>query len=250
MKAVTKYFMVVQIILSVFVTLLWLLGMTTFDVGAAPPTIHADFNGDGFDDLAVGVPFEDIGVISDAGAVNVLYGSSTIGLSSIGDQFWHQDSPGILDRSETDDNFGYSLAAGDFNGDGFDDLAVGVRNEDIGTIGDAGAVNVLYGSATGLSSAGNQFWHQDRPGILDRAEAFDGFGWALVAGDFNNDGFDDLAVGVIGEDIGNITNAGAVNVLYGSATGLSSTGNQFLNQNSPGILDTAESGDNFGSALK
>src|ERR671912_1857643 len=40
-------------------------------------------------------------------------------------------------------------AAGDFNGDGFADLAVGAPGEDVGAAGDAGAVNVLYGSAGG-----------------------------------------------------------------------------------------------------
>ena len=85
----------------------------------------------------------------------------------------------------------------DFNGDGFDDLAVGVPGEDIGTINSAGAVNVIYGSSGGLSCGGNQFWHQDSSGILDTAEASDQFGDALAAGDFNGDGFDDdLAVGV------------------------------------------------------
>ena len=90
---------------------------------------------------------------------------------------------------------------GDFNGDGFADLAVGAPGEDLGSP-DAGAVNVLYGSAAGLTSAGNQFWHQNSPGIAERADAGDLFGSALAAGDFNGDGFDDLAIGVPAEDVG------------------------------------------------
>jgi hypothetical protein len=43
-----------------------------------------------------------------------------------------------------------SLSSSDFNQDGFADLAIGVSGEDIGGIGNAGAVNVLYGSASGL----------------------------------------------------------------------------------------------------
>ena len=46
---------------------------------------------------------------------------------------------------------------GDFNGDGEADLAVGVPGEDVGTVTDAGAVNVVYGSGAGLLSDGNQF---------------------------------------------------------------------------------------------
>ncbi|MBD2683273.1 MULTISPECIES: FG-GAP repeat protein [Nostoc] len=75
-------------------------------------------------------------------------------------------------------------------------------------------------SNTGLTSAGNQLWHQDSPGIEGVANASDGFGSSLKAGDFNNDGFADLAIGVPGEDVGLISNAGTVNILYGSATGL------------------------------
>ena len=67
----------------------------------------------------------------------------------------------------------------DFNGDGFDDLAVGAAFEDLGGVLDAGAVNVLYGSAAGL--AGGQLFPQDTPGIPGVAEADDLFGGALAA---------------------------------------------------------------------
>ena len=53
--------------------------------------------------------------------------------------------------SEEFDLFGDSLSVGDFNGDGFDDLAIGVTEENIGNIIDAGAANVLFGSANGLT---------------------------------------------------------------------------------------------------
>ena len=60
----------------------------------------------------------------------------------------------------------------------------------------AGAVNVIYGGPAGLAAPGNQIWHQDSDGIVGGAESFDRFGEALAAGDFNNDGFKDLAIGV------------------------------------------------------
>ena len=47
-----------------------------------------------------------------------------------------------------------------------------------------------------LTSAGNQFWSQDSESIAGGAEDADLFGDALAAGDFNNDGFEDLAIGV------------------------------------------------------
>lgn len=134
-----------------------------------------DFNGDGFDDLAIGVPAEDLGAVTGAGAVSVLLGSAT-GLTDVGNQLWTQDSAGILDAAETDDQFGDALAVGDFNGDGFADLAVGVHFEDVGAAALAGAVNVLLGSAAGLASGGTQFWSQDSTGVQDTAELNDNFG--------------------------------------------------------------------------
>jgi hypothetical protein len=71
---------------------------------------------------------------------------------------------------------------------------VGVPDEHIGFVGDAGAVNGLYGQWNGLSvDFGSQFFHQGfLPGT---AEEEDGFGRSLAAGDFNGDGRDDLAAG-------------------------------------------------------
>jgi disulfide bond formation protein DsbB len=207
-----------------------------------------DFDDDGYDDLAIGVPNEGIGTADYAGAVNVLYGSSS-GLSSTGNQMWHQNSPGILGICESGDNFGWSLSVGDFDNDGYDDLAIGVFLEDIGTYADAGAVNVLYGSSTGLSSTGNQLWHQNTPGILGLSEIVDSFGWSLSVGDFDNDGYDDLAVGVPYEDLGINLDAGAVNVIYSSVGGLTAIGDQLWHQNSPGILGICEFMDLFGHSL-
>ncbi len=207
-----------------------------------------DFNGDGYRDLAVGVANDDLGAFADAGLVHVLYGS-TQGLAEAGNQLWTQDSPGILDSAEDGDQFGYTLAGGDFNGDGFTDLAVGVYAEDVGAIADAGAVAVLYGSASGLTEVGDQLWHQDVADVDGAAETEDLFGLALATGNFNGDLFADLAIGVPLEDIGAIADAGAVNVLYGSPSGLAADGDQLWHQDVAGVPDAAEADDRFGSAL-
>ena len=223
-------------------------------IAEAESRVSGDFNGDGFDDLAVGVPFEDLGPVEDAGAVNVIYGSASR-LTAAGSQFWHQDSPGIADVAEPGDGFGGSLAAGDFDGDGFDDLAIGVASEVLESADgrrDAGAANVIYGSASRLTAAGNQLWHlgrlpgrhQDRrPGIVDA------FASSLAAGDFNGDGFDDLAVGAPFKDLGSAAAAGTVSLIYGSANRLTAGGNQLWHQERQGIAGVAEQGDLFGNAL-
>jgi hypothetical protein len=70
---------------------------------------------------------------------------------------------------------------GDFDGSGFADLAVGSAQEDIWISGNAGAVNVLYGSLSGLSASGNQLWHQNSPGILGISQRGDLFGNAVAS---------------------------------------------------------------------
>jgi hypothetical protein len=207
-----------------------------------------DFNNDGFIDLAIGVPGEDIGTIADAGAVTVLYGSAT-GLSASGGQFFSQNTPGVLGGAETEDGFGSALGVGDFNNDTFADLAIGVPSEGLGGASQAGAVNVLYGSAARLTATGNQQFFQGNAGIGGVAEVGDEFGFALTGGDFNNDSFDDLAIGVPFEDVGTVVDAGGINVLYGSAANLTTTGNQQWLQGSGGVAGVAEESDFFGSAL-
>ena len=140
-----------------------------------------DFDNDQFDDLAIGIAgkSDGDGTIVEFGAVSVIYGAP-IGLTVLGNQLWTQDSPGVLDQREDEDHFGGKLAAGDFNGDNFSDLVIGVAGEDIMPLSDnEGAINVLYGADGGLSSEFNQFIHQDSPGIRNAAEEGDFFGGSL-----------------------------------------------------------------------
>src|SRR5918994_7988236 len=81
----------------------------------APTSLRADFNNDGSEDLAVGVPFEAVGSIESAGAVNVLYGSAAE-LSGAGSQLFTQDTAGVAGTAEPFDQFGAALGAGGFKG--------------------------------------------------------------------------------------------------------------------------------------
>ncbi|MEM7350812.1 MAG: hypothetical protein AAF657_08400 [Acidobacteriota bacterium] len=216
-----------------------------------------DFNGDGFEDLAVGAPFEDLenNAVEDAGAVQVLYGSSE-GLKAQWNHIWTQNS-GLQGRAEARDQFGFSLAAGYFDGDPYADLAIGVPREDVqaNTVTDAGAVQVLYGSNDRLVATDNQLFEQGKDGLRGQAEDYDLFGWSLVAANFDRKGrgaFDDLVIGIPYENIGDeAKDAGAVQVLYGGSQGLN--GNrprlQIFAQDNSNIVGTAESGDWFGYSL-
>jgi hypothetical protein len=213
-----------------------------------------DFDGDGMSDLAIGAPGEDLAPGGDAGLVNVLYGGPAgLQVTSPVDQSWTQDSDSVKNKSEANDAFGSALAADDFDANGRDDLAIGVPGETLDSQADAGFANVLYGTAAGLQAAspGDEKWSQNKAGVEDIAEAGDQFGAALSAADFNADGFPDLAIGALGENVQGSAGAGAVNVVYGSADGLQvdSPADQLWHAGSPSVRGQPEAGDGFGSAL-
>ena len=207
-----------------------------------------DFNADGFGDVAIGVPLEDLGgnTIIAAGSVVVIPGGSG-GPALNQSRVFHQGSAGVPGANEDFDQFGIVVSCGDFNGDGFSDLAIGANTEAIGVRDGAGAVTVLFGGSSGLSSAGAVDLHQSKPGVSGAAEARDFFGEALASGDFNGDGYTDLAVGVPGEDVGPLVDAGAVHVFFGSVSGFAS--NKLITQASADVNGAAEADDLFGIAL-
>jgi hypothetical protein len=207
------------------------LGMKSTDkFGAALAT--GDFNGDGMADVAIGNPTETVGSLTNAGTVTVLYGQRTApylrtiagALTTI-----NQDSADLPGVVEAGDLFGGSLATGDFNGDGFTDLAVGSPGEAIETKARAGAVWILYGRAAGLTGTGSVAFNQDDANLAGAAEAGDLMGWAVAAGDVTGDGRDDLAVLSAGEVITGTADAlGSVHLIHGAAGGLSSAASSYV----------------------
>jgi hypothetical protein len=125
---------------------------------------------------------------------------------------------------EIGDRFGSALAAGDFNRDGYDDLAVGVPDEAVGDIDHAGAVYLFWGSDVGLGKGplANRVLYQGFEGAGGAPAADDRFGQALAAGDFNGNGYFQLAVGVPGEEA-NAADAGAIHIYNGSAAGIANS---------------------------
>ena len=169
----------------------------------------------------------------------------------MGNEWITQNLKGVSGGMEPGDYFGAALAAGDFNGDGVDDLAIGVPGEDIGDVKDAGMVHILYGfdgrynneasgglvkgKLTGREAYRHASFHQKTEHITGKVERGDLFGAALAVGDLNDDGIDDLVIGVPGEDLKvngtNYVDAGTVLVLYGSnGTGLTHNGHQYVDE--------------------
>lgn len=194
-----------------------------------------NFNGDARHDLAIGIPGDAWDGWTRAGSVAVLYGLEPGGPLYLGGavpspvlepQLWHQNSPGIVasgvgNLSQANDEFGSALVAGNFDGNPYDDLAIGIPREDVqGAFGplvpDAGAVMVLYSTTLGLGAVGSEVWHQDTLGMADASEQNDQFGKALAAGQLDALGWDDLAIGVPGEDLMIAINAGMVHMIFSS----------------------------------
>lgn len=149
----------------------------------------ADFDNDGYDDLAIGAPFKSKksfwNTILGYGEVVVLYGDRS-GYELRSSQAWHQDKSGIEGGREDGDQFGDSLSSGDFNNDGIADLLVGATNESIGSTKYAGVVQFIWGHTSGLTAniSGKQLFHQ---GSFNSAgfgagenERLDQFGTALL----------------------------------------------------------------------
>ncbi|MFA6475630.1 MAG: integrin alpha, partial [Patescibacteria group bacterium] len=115
---------------------------------------------------------------------------------------------------------GTSVAsAGDVNGDGYDDVIVGASQSDDGGVSNTGAVYLIYGQASTLTSASLSTVVEFTGQALATSDVA---GNAIAsAGDVNGDGYDDILVGATGND-GAFSNAGAVYLIYGQAAPMTS----------------------------
>ncbi|MGW1029995.1 FG-GAP repeat protein [Streptomyces sp. NPDC002577] len=113
-----------------------------------------DVTGDGYADVAVGVPGETVGGVSQTGAAVLLKGTAT-GLTGTGAQAFHQATSGVPGAAEADDWFGSAVRVADIDGNGASDVAIAAKGEDVfsGSTRD-GADWVLRGSATGPTTIG------------------------------------------------------------------------------------------------
>lgn len=214
---------------------------------------RSDFDGDGIDDLTVtgwpdaapDAPDDVFGDGGGSGAVTVTYSSTPRDDLIVGEFHYAPGTGGCA-------CFGDAVAAGDFDHDGYDDLAIGDDDAPTrGTLvgGHGGAVWVIPGSAHGLDTSRARRFTQDTAGVPGVAEDQDWFGFSLAAGDVNDDGYDDLAVGAPNEKVGRAKGAGAVTVLRGGPDGLTGRGAVTFSQSTRGVPGKAEKGDEFGFSL-
>ncbi len=164
----------------------------------------ADMNGDGQKDILVSAPFAQGGASRGTGAVYLFFGGALLDAQAD----LALESPSGLNPLA---HFGWSLAAGDINGDGREDVLVGAENRKIGTLEQAGQVFVYEGrpSFTGALT------HTLQAPTPQQGAAF---GSTLAVGDVTGDGVDDVLVGAPNEDVGSVSESGRVHLFFGGAS--------------------------------
>ncbi|WP_149263299.1 FG-GAP-like repeat-containing protein [Actinomadura sp. K4S16] len=186
--------------------------------GGGRALASGDLDHDGYADVIAGQPIaSDNATTTIGGAVTAYYGGPTGITATSRRTTITQDTTGVPGTGADGDDMGLSVAAGDVNNDGYDDVYTGIPHKDITNTAlrtDAGTALLLYGSSTGLTGTGSVLIHQDLGQVPGGAETGDEFGSAVALADTDNDGHADTATGVEGENTGD----GGISHLLGAAT--------------------------------
>ncbi|MCI3269683.1 VCBS repeat-containing protein [Streptomyces cylindrosporus] len=209
---------------------------------ACPSGVESDFNGDGVRDTAIADPEATVDGVAKAGAVHVVYGGGK------GSTTVSQAPDNIPGAPETGDRYGFSLAVYDADLDGCSDLVVGTPYEDLGTVPDAGLVQVVYGATAGLGTgkAVKEFLQGTDKPLAGSPEAEDWVGYAVEAGK-TSAGTPFLLIGSPGESIGTVEDAGCF--YYVSGTAQTVAGVSQDTETAGAVPGVAERDDRFGASL-
>jgi Ca2+-binding RTX toxin-like protein len=189
-----------------------------------------DVNGDGFDDLVIGAFGGDgpanAGVRHYTGETYVVFGTDSGFESSLDVEALTPAQGFVIFGVEAYDSSGRSVsAAGDVNGDGFDDLIIGAPRADAAgnAKSEAGESYVIFGRDEGFGSSIHLVALTPEQGfVIFGANADDHSGHSVSsAGDVNGDGFDDLIIGALAADsVGNAkSSAGESYLIFGTDAG-------------------------------
>ncbi|WP_328749535.1 FG-GAP and VCBS repeat-containing protein [Streptomyces sp. NBC_00285] len=180
----------------------------------SPTGVVADFDKDGYGDLAV----SDTRSNNKAGSVVVWRGGSTGPTTKYR---LTQSTSGVATAAAAREYFGSDLSAGDTNGDGYPDLAVGVPYENVGSVEDAGGVHILRGGKSGLTGKNSQWFTRASAGVPGSPTQYENFGSLVRLRDIDRDGDKDL---VVSNDY-----YGPSLLLPGTGSGITATGARELN---------------------
>ncbi len=222
-------------------------GVAGGDETGASVSSAGDINGDGKADLIIGAPSADPGGTVE-GAAYVVFGASSysadMDLSSL-----NGTNGFMIEGAGATDLAGMSVSsAGDFNGDGYDDLIIGAPGDTA-----SGTAYIIFGKASGYSASYDLAALTASEGLrLDGIGSGDLAGVSVsTAGDLNGDGFDDVVVGGTEADPNGLGNEGAAYVVFGSS-GYGSTLSldlSTLNGTNGFRLDGVAAGDLSGSSV-
>lgn len=188
--------------------------------------------------LAVGVPGENVGAIVDAGEVDLLLAAVPGLPGSMTGEVVREDRGTGPGQVEAGDRFGSSVIE-IFGFGGVGQLAISSPYEDVGSAIDAGSVSIYRGFGDLM-----QQFTQNSVNIAGSAETGDHFGSAILYSDIS------LSIGVPGEDLGSVRDAGGVHILYAEGGNpFGGLGSLFITQDTAGVPNISNAGDAFGAAL-